>query len=395
MARLSTGAGRAGEARDLDAVAFVRAAGDDLAQENDVVAPLAHGDVVVLRRGQEAGELGQFVIMRGEERAGAQRGVEIFRDRPRDAQAVEGARAAADFVEDDEAAVGRVVEDVRGLVHLDHEGALAAAEIVAGADARENAVEQSDHRALGRHEAAAMGQQRDDRDLPDVGALARHVGTGEDDEPLGVDVEPYVVGHEFLAGVELLEHGMPRFLEQERAVAVDLGLEVIALLRQRAPAEQHVDFVNGARGILDRAQVRRGCRAQVEEELVLELARAFLRAEDFRFHLLELGRDEALGVGHGLLARVVGGHGGEVGRADLDVVAEDLVVAHLERLDAGALLLAALQVGQPRLALDRRGAQFLQRGVVAGADEAALLELDGWVVGQRAGRRDRPAPAAA
>ena len=124
--------------------------------------------------------------------------------------------------------------------------------------------------------------------------------------------------------------------------------------------------------------------AKIEEELVFELARAFLCAEDFRLHLLQLGRDEALGVGQGLLARVVGGDGGEIGGADLDVVAEDLVVADLERLDAGAFLLAALESGEPFLALDRGGAKFLQRGMVSGADEAAFLEQDGRVVGQRA-----------
>jgi hypothetical protein len=53
---------------------------------------------------------------------------------------------AADLVEDHEAAVGRVVEDVRGLGHLDHEGRRAAREVVARADAREDAVDDADRR---------------------------------------------------------------------------------------------------------------------------------------------------------------------------------------------------------------------------------------------------------
>jgi hypothetical protein len=43
--------------------------------------------------------------------------VQMLNDGPRDRQAVVHGRAPADFVEDDQGAVGGVVEDVRGLVH--------------------------------------------------------------------------------------------------------------------------------------------------------------------------------------------------------------------------------------------------------------------------------------
>jgi hypothetical protein len=58
--------GDAGEARDLDAVAFVGSALDDFAQENNLVVPFADGDVVVAHARKAAGEFGEFVIMRGE-----------------------------------------------------------------------------------------------------------------------------------------------------------------------------------------------------------------------------------------------------------------------------------------------------------------------------------------
>ena len=87
------------------------------------------------------------MIMSGKKRPGAKRGVEIFGHGPGDAQAIEGARATSDFIEDDQAARGGVVQDIGRLVHLNHKGALAASEIVARADAGENAVKQPDHRA--------------------------------------------------------------------------------------------------------------------------------------------------------------------------------------------------------------------------------------------------------
>ena len=58
---------QAGQTRDLDAVAFVRAARDDFAQENDLLVPFAHGDVEIANAFAVLGELGQLMIMRGEE----------------------------------------------------------------------------------------------------------------------------------------------------------------------------------------------------------------------------------------------------------------------------------------------------------------------------------------
>ena len=84
---------------------------------------------------QKVGELRQLVVMRRKEhtRLRVFLPLQKFDDRPCDAEAVVGRRAAAHFVEDDEASVRRVAQDVRGLDHLDHEGALPARELVARA----------------------------------------------------------------------------------------------------------------------------------------------------------------------------------------------------------------------------------------------------------------------
>ena len=47
------------------------------------------------------GEFGQFVVVRGEDGLGTDLVVQVFGDGPRERKAVEGARAAADFVEED------------------------------------------------------------------------------------------------------------------------------------------------------------------------------------------------------------------------------------------------------------------------------------------------------
>ena len=78
------------------------------------------------------------------------------------------------------AALGGVVDDVRCFVHLDHEGGLAAREIVVRADAGENAIDQADLRALRRDKAADLRHQHDQRDLADIGRFTRHVRPGDD-----------------------------------------------------------------------------------------------------------------------------------------------------------------------------------------------------------------------
>ena len=65
---------QAGEPRDLDAVAAIGATRHDLAQEHDVVLPLAHDDVEVGDARQRVGEIGQLVVVRGEDRLRPRRG---------------------------------------------------------------------------------------------------------------------------------------------------------------------------------------------------------------------------------------------------------------------------------------------------------------------------------
>ena len=86
---------------------------------------------------------------------------------------------------------------------------------------------------------------------------------------------------------------------------------------------------------------------RVWKSLILELPRALVGAENFRLHLLQLGRDEALAADGRLLACVMRRHAGEIRFRDLDEIAEDRVETHLERLDPGARDLALLQFGDP------------------------------------------------
>ncbi len=69
-----------------------------------------------------------------------------------------------DLVEQDQAAPGRMVQDIRRLFHLDHERRLAAGERIGRADARKDAVDNADLRLGRRHKAAHLGEDHDQRD---------------------------------------------------------------------------------------------------------------------------------------------------------------------------------------------------------------------------------------
>ncbi len=117
--------------------------------------------------------------MRREQRAAADSVVQMLDDRPSQRHAVVSARAAADLVKDHQAAVGGHVQNAGRFGHLDHECALPAGQLVARSDTGEDAIRNTDHGLASRHETADLSQKREQSDLADICALARHIRTGD------------------------------------------------------------------------------------------------------------------------------------------------------------------------------------------------------------------------
>ena len=113
-------------------------------------------------------------------------------------------------------------------------------------------------------------------------------------------------------------------------------------------------------------------RAQLLEELDLALEDPFVGAEHLLFVFFQRRRDEPLAAGDRLLAVIVGRNGVQVRLRDLDVVAEHAVVAHLQRVDAGARALALFELGDHLFARSADAAQVVELRVEAVADIAAV-----------------------
>lgn len=87
----------------------------------------------------------------------------------------------ADLVHDDEGTGGGLAEDGGGLEHLDHEGGLGGVEVVRGAEAGEDCVDQAELGVVCWDEGADLGEDRDEGGLTEEGGFAGHVWAS--DEP--------------------------------------------------------------------------------------------------------------------------------------------------------------------------------------------------------------------
>src|SRR5882724_13496856 len=113
--------------------------------------------------------------MRGEERPGARVLLKMLDDGPSDGEAIKGGGAAADLVEEDEARGRGVIENGCDFAHLDEKGRTAACEIVAGPDAREDAVGDGQLGLPRGNKGTHLGHENDERGLAKIRGLATHV----------------------------------------------------------------------------------------------------------------------------------------------------------------------------------------------------------------------------
>ena len=145
----------------------------------------------------------------------------------------------------------------------------------------------------------------------------------------------------------------------------DAGTHVAPVDRALGEARPHVEPRQQLRGALDPRDVAPDPLPERGEQLGLARRHPFLGGEDLPLVLLELRRDVALGAGQGLPPFIIRRYPGCVGVGHLQVIPEDLVVAHLERRDAGAFPLPLLQRGDVLLPAVAEVAALVEFRVVA------------------------------
>ena len=173
---------------------------------------------------------------------------------------------------------------------------------------------------------------------------------------------------------------MAAVLDLNDPAGVHLGPTVIVVHRHSGEGEQHVQLAYARSCLLHLAHLT--CRGlpQVAEQLVLQGGDPGLGGENVMLQVFQFLGDEPLTVAQGLLADIVLGHQGVVGLGHLDVVAEYLVVAHLQVLDAGALPLPPLDGDDPVRPVVNEVPQLIHFPVVARTDKAPLPDGKGQLV---------------
>src|SRR6185369_11495234 len=169
----------------------------------------------------------------------------MLRNSPGDAQSIVGTGPSADLIQENQAAGGRTIQDVSGLDHLHHKGALSGGQIVRGSYSREDAIDQSDAGFGCRHETPDLRQQYDQGNLAEVGAFPRHFGSGEYHQSIALTVKSRVVGYERQITAELLDDRVAAFQNMDRAALVDKWFDVAMQCGSLGQAGEDVEQRDG------------------------------------------------------------------------------------------------------------------------------------------------------
>mmetsp|Transcript_26384 Transcript_26384/g.88709 ORF Transcript_26384/g.88709 Transcript_26384/m.88709 type:complete len:304 (-) Transcript_26384:970-1881(-) len=150
-----------------------------------------------VRRPLEVRERGE--VRREERQRFCFRG-EVFTNRRGDGSPVAGRSPAANLVDADERPRRRAADQLGGLAHLALECGLAGARVVAGADARHNAIKDGEPRACVRgHKRPDVRQHRRHRRRAHERRLAAHVRPGEEEHVGGGPADGDVVADDVTA----------------------------------------------------------------------------------------------------------------------------------------------------------------------------------------------------
>src|SRR5580704_13858338 len=376
----------AGEASDFNAITLVGAAGIDAAQKNNFVGRFPDRDVHVLHAGEQIGELGEFVIMRGKKRARARVLLQMLDDRPSDGKAVKRCRAAADFIEKNKTRWCGVMQDGGDFAHLHQKGRAAAGKIIACADAREDAVGDGQLGGTSGNERAHLRHQNNQRALPKIRGFTAHVRASDQQKLLAARVEAKIVWNEALAALaeKFLDDGMTAADDEQFAARVEFGARVAAVCCQLCKGSEHVELCDGGSRAAKARSLGGDRGAHLDENLALDLENALVRRENLALILFQFGRSEPFSVYQGLFALVVGGCEMEIGLRNLHVVPKDLIKANLQRCDAGALALAVFHRGDNLFAVLAEVAKLIEFAVITAADDSGIARESGRLVGDGA-----------
>ena len=134
---------------------------------------------------------------------------------------------------------------------------MAAAELVARSHAREDAIDDADAGPGGRHEAAHLGEQRQESDLTNESRFARHIRPGDQPELAVRRTEAHIVGHEGPRRQGLLEHGVAAVADFQDRLLAQLRPNILARNGKLGKTGQGVERGEDLGGLHEPTRLRR------------------------------------------------------------------------------------------------------------------------------------------
>ena len=138
--------------------------------------------------------------------------MQMLDDRPSQRQAIVGARASTDLVENDQRSLGSGIENAGGLNHFDHEGTLTAGQFITCTDSSEQAICYANGGFAGWDEAAYLCKHQEQGRLSNVRALSGHVWSGDQQYAPVLRTDHGVVGYECPLGQGRVQNRVPPFV---------------------------------------------------------------------------------------------------------------------------------------------------------------------------------------
>ena len=275
-----------------------------LAQEDDILAHLLHGDMIVLHAVIYAFQIVKLMIMSSEQCLRAVSPlVDVLHDRAGDRHTVICGSTSSDLVKKHQRSRRYIVQDHRSLEHLHHEGRLSAGNIVRSTYAGEELVTISDRCLCSRNEGSHLSHQDNKGGLSQKGRLTGHIRTCKDYDLLSLIVKEDVIRHEFLSHLHhCLDHRMTALPDVDDLAVIHLRTAILIAECKVSKTAQHVESGNDAAVLLDHCYIGLDLTDQFCIYLSLKGIYSFFSTEDLLLVFLEFFGDVALRIDKSLLS---------------------------------------------------------------------------------------------
>ena len=188
-----------------------------------------------------------------------------------------------------------------------------------------------------------MRHKRDERDLPQIGTLARHIRSRDDHRAVVAVVETAVVRNETVFR-DRLNDGVPPLLDLQRAALRDFGAAVLVFFGDRGEGNEAVEQRDRPRNPLKNGNIARKHFHKLAEQMLFEPGSSVRTAENLPFQIFEFLRRIAHAVCERLSGNVGIGNFILKGVGHFNVIAEHAVKPDFQVADPRALPLARFKL---------------------------------------------------